>query len=80
MSGAGVRLLTKLHRTIGHFKEGVSRTRVRFLRPNSRSQSGKCQIVPTNMCCSYTTEANLMKLHRKIKHNKKVCNAQGLGS
>ena len=23
-------------------------------------------------CCSYTTEANLMKLHRKIKHNEKI--------
>ena len=26
-----------------------------------------------NSCCSYTTEANLIKLHRKIKHNEKVC-------
>ena len=25
-------------------------------------------------------EANLMKLHRKIKHNKKVCNTHDLGS
>ena len=24
-----------------------------------------------NSCCSYTTEANLIKLHRKIKHNEK---------
>ena len=29
---------------------------------------------------SYTTEANLMKLHRKIKHNEKVCCAHDLGS
>ena len=29
---------------------------------------------------SYTTEANLMKLHRKIKHNKKVCRAHDFGS
>ena len=29
---------------------------------------------------SYTTEANLMKLHRKIKHNEKVCRAHYLGS
>ena len=29
--------------------------------------------------CSKTTEANLMKLHRKIEHNKKVCRAQELG-
>ena len=31
-------------------------------------------------CFSYTTEANLMKLHRKIKHNEKVCCTQDLGS
>ena len=29
---------------------------------------------------SKTTEANLTKLHRKIKHNKKVCRLQDLGS
>ena len=29
---------------------------------------------------SKTTEANLMKLHRKIKHNEKVCGAHDLGS
>ena len=28
-----------------------------------------------NSCCSYTTEANLIKLHRKIKHNERVCHA-----
>ena len=27
-----------------------------------------------------TTQANLMKLHRKMKHNEKVCHAQYLGS
>ena len=27
-----------------------------------------------------TTEANLMKLHRKVEHNEKVCCAQELGS
>ena len=27
------------------------------------------------LCCSYTTEANLMNLRRKVKHNKKVCHA-----
>ena len=32
------------------------------------------------LCCSSATEANLMKLHRKIKHNEKVCRAQDLGS
>ena len=26
-----------------------------------------------NLCCSYTTGANLIKLHRKIKHNENVC-------
>ena len=30
--------------------------------------------------CSYTTEANMMKLHRMIKHNEKVCHAQDFGS
>ena len=30
-------------------------------------------------CCSYTTEANLIKLHRKIKHNEKVCGAHDFG-
>ena len=32
------------------------------------------------LCCSYTTEANLMTLHRKIKHNEKVCCAHDLDS
>ena len=32
------------------------------------------------LCCSLTTVAILMKLHRKIKHNEKVCHAQELGS
>ena len=27
-----------------------------------------------------TTKANLMKLHRKIEHNEKVCHTQELGS
>ena len=33
-------------------------------------------------CLSYnskTTQANLMKLHRKIKHNEDVCHTQKLG-
>ena len=30
--------------------------------------------------CSLTTKANLMKLHRKIKDNKKVCHGHDLGS
>ena len=33
-----------------------------------------------NSCCSYTTEANLIKLHRKKKHNEKVCHAHDFGS
>ena len=32
------------------------------------------------LCCSETTEANLMTLHRKIKHNEKVSCAHDLGS
>ena len=32
------------------------------------------------LCCSSTTEANLIKLHRKIKHNEKVCHTHDLGS
>ena len=51
----------------------------RFLCPRSRSQSGQ----RSKSCLSNnpkTTEANLTKLHRNIKHNEKVCRAQGLGS
>ena len=57
----------------------MSRTKVRFLRPRSRSQSGQ----RSKSCLSNnskTTEANLMKLHRKIDYNEKVCRAQELGS
>ena len=32
------------------------------------------------LCCSKTTVANLIKLHRKIKHIEKVCHAHDLGS
>ena len=32
------------------------------------------------LCCSLTNEANLIKLHKKIKHNVKVCHAHDLGS
>ena len=32
------------------------------------------------LCCSLTTEANLIKLHRKIKHNENVCHTYDLGS
>ena len=57
----------------------MSCTRLRFLSPRSRSQSGQ----RSKSCLgnnSKTTEANLTKLHRKIEHNKKVCSAQELGS
>ena len=57
----------------------MSCTRVRFLRPRSRSQS-----VQRSKSClsnnSKSTEANLTKLHRKKEHNGKVCSAQELGS
>ena len=57
----------------------MSCTRLRFLSPRSRSQSGQRSksCVSNN---SKTTEANLTKLHRKIEHNKKVCSAQEMGS
>ena len=32
------------------------------------------------LCCSDTTEANLMKLHRKVKHNEKVCHTHDFDS
>ena len=57
----------------------MSLTRVRFLRPRSRSQSGQRSKSSLNSN-SKTTEANLTKLHRKIVHNEKVCRAQELGS
>ena len=53
----------------------MSRTRAWFLRPRSRSQLGQ-----RSNCAAQTSEANLMKLHRKIKHNEKVCRAHDLGS
>ena len=82
-------------------------TRVRFLRPRSRSQScQRSKSCPSNnsktteanltakvkvtirsevklflkLCCSKTTEANLIKLHRKVKHYEKVCHLHDLGS
>ena len=51
----------------------------KFISPWSRSQSGQ----RSKSCLSNnskTTEANLMKLHRKIEHNAKACCAQELGS
>ena len=37
------------------------------------------QILP-KIVLLINTQANLMKLHRKIKHKKKVCRAKDLGS
>ena len=57
----------------------MSCRRFRFLSARSRSQSGQ----RSKSCLSNnskTAEANLMKLHRKIKHNEKVCRAHDLGS
>ena len=57
----------------------MSRIRLRFQCPRSRSQLGQ----RSKSCFSNnskTTEANLMKLHRKIEYNEKVCRAQELGS
>ena len=58
----------------------MSRTRVRFLRPRSRSQSGQIVKLCLYSCCSYTTEANLIELNRKIKHNEKMCHVYDFGS
>ena len=33
-----------------------------------------------NSCCTYTTEANLIKLHIKMKYNEKVSHAHDFGS
>ena len=33
-----------------------------------------------NSCCSYTTEANLIQLHRKIKNKENVCRVHDFGS
>ena len=55
----------------------MSSTGIGFLRSRSRLQSG----LRSNSCLSNnskTTEANLMKLHRKIENDKKVCRAQEL--
>ena len=57
----------------------MSCTRFRFLSLRSRLQSGQ----RSKSCLSNnskTIEANLVKLHRKIEHNEKVCSTQELGS
>ena len=50
-----------------------------FLRPSSRSHSGQ----RSKSCLSNyskTTEASLMKLHRRREHNEKLCCTQEVGS
>ena len=57
----------------------MSHTRFRFLHKRSRPKSGQ----RSNSCLSHnseTTEANLIKHHRNIEHNEKVCHAQDLDS
>ena len=55
----------------------MSSTKIGFLRSKSRSQLGqRSKLFLSNN--SKTTEANLMKRHRKIENNKKVCRAQEL--
>ena len=57
----------------------MSSTQIGFLHSRSRSQSGQ----RSKLCLSNnseTKEANLMKLHRKMENNKKVCRAQELAS
>ena len=60
--------------------EGLSRTRVSFLLVRSRPQKGRKSALKS--CLSKTlktTEANLIKFQRKIKHNKKICCIHNLG-
>ena len=55
--------------------------KITSVRPSVRppaSQSVHYKSCPSD--CSLTTEANLMKLHRKIKDNEKMCHAHDLGS
>ena len=56
----------------------MSCTRVRFL-AQGQGHIGSMVKLCLNLCCSYTTEANLIKLHRKVKHNEKVCHAHAFG-
>ena len=64
----------KFQKKIKH-NEKMSRTRLRFPHPRSRSE---VKVVLSNS--SKTTEANLTKLHGKIGRNETVCRAQELGS
>ena len=59
------------------------RTRVGVLCPSKRPHTVGSEVKSCQSCLIHnlkTTEANLMKLDRKIKHNEKVCLAQKLGS
>ena len=60
----------------------MSRTRVGST-PKVKATIGPEVKSCLKLCLSYNlkvTEANLMKLHRKIKHNERVCCVQELGS
>ena len=48
--------------------------------PKVKVTSGSEVKLCLKSCCSYTSEANLIKLHRKLKHNEKVCCAHDLNS
>ena len=61
-----------MRRCVAH-KSKVPRPKVKV---TIRSEVKLC----LKLCFSQTAEANFMKLHRKIKHNEKVCQAQDLGS
>ena len=75
--------LMKLHRKIKHYHKVYH---IQVL--GSHSQGQGCNRVKVKKSCLKlclghnlkTTEANLMKLKRKIKHNQKVCCAQVLGT
>ena len=50
--------------------------------PKVKATIGSNVKLHLKLCLSHnlkTTEANLMKLHRKIKHKEKVCSIQDLG-
>ena len=68
----------KLHRKISIMRICVVHM-IEVPTPRSRSQSGQRSksFLSNN---SKTIEANLMKLHRQIEHNEKVCHVPELGS
>ena len=79
--------LTKLHRKIEHNEKVCRAQELGSYAQGQGHNQVKGQIVPKIVllinCWSKfdeTSEANLMKLHRKMKHNEKVCRAHDLGS